>query len=96
MAKFQQLDQVPATSLVTVTQTAVGCGIGLLLARHLGRTAQRNTALALFAVSLVSVAPLVIDLITRRRNRPGSERVMRRRLESISHDSGLSEDAEIF
>jgi len=96
MAIHQHLDAVPVTSLVTVTQTAVGCGIGLLLARRLGRSAQRNTALALFAVGLVSVAPLVVDLIARRRNRPGSERVMRRRLESIRHDSGISEDAEIF
>jgi len=96
MAKHQHLDTVPVTSLVTVTQTAVGCGIGLLLARRLGRVAQRNTALALFAVGAVSVAPLILDLISRRRNRPGSERVMRRRLESIRHDAGISEDVEIF
>jgi hypothetical protein len=47
-------------------------------------------------VGAVSVAPLIIDLIAKRRNRPGSERVMRRRLESIRHDSGISEEAEIF
>ena len=96
MAKHQHLDPVPVTSLVTVTQTAVGCGIGLLLAGRLGRSAQRNTALALFAIGAVSVAPLVVDLIAKRRNRPGSERVMRRRLESIRHDPGISEGEEIF
>jgi len=96
MANPRHLDTVPVTSLVTVTQTAVGCGIGLLLAGRLSRSAQRITALALFTVGVVSVAPLVVDLISKRRNRPGSERVMRRRLESIRHDSGISEDAEIF
>jgi hypothetical protein len=96
MPKPQHLDSVPVTSLVTVTQTAVGCGIGLLLAGRLSRSAQRNTAMALLSVGAVSVAPLVIDLISRRRNRPESERGMRRRLESIRHDSGISEDAEIF
>jgi len=96
MAKHQHLDTVPLTSLVTVTQTTVGCAIGLLLAGRLRRPAQQITALALFAVSAVSLAPLVVDLISRRRNRPGSERVMRRRLESIRHDPGISEEAEIY
>jgi len=96
MAKIQPLDTVPVASLLTVTQTTVGCGIGLLLAQRLGRAAQRNTAFALFAVGAVSVAPLILDLIAKRRNRPGSERVMRRRLESIRHDSGIAEEAEIF
>ena len=96
MAKFPPLETVPVTSLVTVTQTAVGCGIGLLLAQRLSRNAQRNTAFALFAVGAVSVAPLVFDLFAKRRNRPGSESVMRRRLESIRHDSGIVEEAEIF
>jgi hypothetical protein len=96
MPKPPQLDPVPITSLMTVTQTAVGCGIGLLLASRLNRSAQRITALALFSVGVVSAAPLIADLISRRRNRPGSERVMRRRLESIRQDSGISEDAEIF
>lgn len=96
MAKLQPLDTVPVTSLVTVTQTTVGCGIGLLLAQRLGRAAQRNTAYALFAIGAVSVAPLILDLIVKRRNRPGSERVMRQRLESIRHDSGIAEEAEIF
>ena len=96
MAKPQYLETVPVTSLMTVTQTAVGCGIGILLAGHLNRSARKITALALFSVGIVSAAPLIVDLISRRRNRPGSERVMRKRLESIRQDSGISEDAEIF
>jgi len=96
MTKSRPLDSVPITSLVTVTQTAVGCGIGLLLAGRLSRSAQRFTALALFSVGAVSLVPLVIDLVSKRRNRPESERGMHRRLESIRRAYGVSDEPETF
>ena len=96
MTKIPPLEQGPVISLVAVTQTAVGCGVGLLLAGKLGRTAQRTTALALFSVGVISTVPLVVDLFSKRLNRPHSERGMRRRLASIRGDSGFPEDAEVF
>jgi hypothetical protein len=96
MTKIPPLEHGPVLSLVAVTQTAVGCGVGLLLAGKLGRTAQRTTALALFSVGVISTVPLVVDLFAKHHNRPESERGMRRRLESIREDSGFSEDAEVF
>ena len=96
MTKMPPLEPVPVLSLVAVTQTAVGCGVGLLLAGKLGRTAQRTAALALFSVGVISTVPLVVDLFSKHHNRPESERGMRRRLESIRDDSGFSEDVEVF
>lgn len=96
MPKLPPLEQGPVISLVAVTQTAVGCGIGLLLAGKLGRAAQRTTAIVLFSVGVASTVPLVVDLFSKRFNRPDSDRGMRRRLASIRGDSGFSEDAEVF
>lgn len=96
MTKLPPLDNVPVISLVAVTQTAVGCGIGLLLAGKLGRTAQRTTAIVLFSVGLASTIPLMVDLFSKQMNRPESARGMRKRLASIREDSGFPEDAEVF
>ena len=89
-------DIVPVTSLVAVTQTALGFGAGLLLAGTMRRSAQKATAIAMLSVGVISTVPLVVDLVAKCMNKPGSERGMRRRLASIRDDSGISEDAEVF
>ena len=79
---------------MTLTQTAVGCGLGLLLAGVLRRSTQRTTAYALLSVGLLSAAPLLADLVARQLNRPESERAMRRRLDSIRRVHGVSDEVE--
>lgn len=90
------LDHLPITSIVAVTQTTVGCGIGLLLAGKLRRSARKNTALAMLAVGATTLLPVAISFFSKQINRPESERGMRRRLESIRHDSGMPEDADVY
>jgi hypothetical protein len=90
------LDAVSVTSLVAVTQAAVGCGVGILMASKMRPSVQRTTAVTMLSVGLVSTLPLAYDLFARCWNRPGSHRSMRRRLESIRDDSGLPDDAEIY
>ena len=92
----QTTKDLPVTSIVAVTQTAVGCGLGLLLAGKMDAKAQRNTAIALLSLGAVSTLPMVVDFFTKRINRPESARGMRRRLESIRQDSGFSENADVF
>jgi len=89
-------DLLPTTSIVALTQTAVGCGIGLLLAGKLPRSAQKTTALAMLSVGVASVLPVVIGFFARQINRPESARGMKRRLDSIRQDSGFSESSDIF
>lgn len=90
------LDHLPVTGFVAVTQTAVGCGLGLLLAQKIRGKAQRNTAIALLAVGLMTTLPVIVDFFTRQLNRPESARGMKRRLETIRQDSGFSENQDIF
>jgi hypothetical protein len=87
--------EIPVQSLVTITQTAVSCGIGLLLASKLRRNAQRNTAVAMLSVGALSTLPLVFEVLSRRWLGPTTERGMRRTLESIREDSGFSDEAEV-
>lgn len=91
MSKYS--DPVQA-SILAVTQTAVGCGIGLLLAGRLGRPTQKITAATMISVGALVALPVVIGVVTRAVNRPTSARGMQRRLESIrraySGDGGIA------
>lgn len=83
-------------SLLAVTQTAVGCGIGLLIAGKLGRPAQKTTATTMISVGALLALPVLVGVIVRAVNRPTSARGMRRRLDSIRQDSGFPDEAEIL
>lgn len=89
-------DHVPVTGLVALTQTAIGLGAGLLLAGKLGRNAKKATAVAVFSVGVLSTLPLVVDLVSKCVNRPGSARDMRKRLASIRRGYGVSQDVQVF
>jgi hypothetical protein len=84
------------TCLFAVTQTAVGCAVGLLLAGKLGRPAQKTTAATLLGIGALMAMPLLVNSVTRAVVGPGSARGERRRLDSIRTDSGFPDDAEIF
>ncbi len=86
------------TSLLAVTQTAVGCGLGLLLAGKLRRPVQKTTAATLFSVGLLLALPAFVGFVMRMLNRPGAERSARRRLDSIRREagSGFPDEADIF
>jgi len=95
MARSQSSETLQKSFLI-VTQTAVGCALGLLLAGKIGRPAQKTTAATLLGVGALLALPALIDAVTEVVNGPGSERGERRRLDSIRTDSGLSDDADIL
>ena len=85
------------TSLLSIIQTAVGCGVGLLLAGKLGRPAQKTTGTTMISVGALLALPVLVLAVIRAVNKPTSARAMRRRLASIRQDSGLLPDeAEIM
>jgi hypothetical protein len=88
--------QFEVTSLVAVTQAAVGCGIGLLLSNRLQATARKVTGWIMLSLGIASVTPFLVGYFARTANHPGSARAMRRRLASIRQDSGFSENADVF
>ena len=97
MTKPPLLDNVSVTSLVAVTQTALGCGIGLLIAEKLARSVRRRRPPTAGIDTLLPAAPIPARPRTSiQRTWPSSARQMRKRLESIRDDSGFSEDAEVF
>ena len=78
-------------SFLIVTQTAVGCALGLLIAGKIGRPAQKTTAATLLGIGALLAMPALIDVVTNAISGPGSARGERRRLDSIREDSGLNE-----
>lgn len=84
------------TSLLAVTQTAVGCGLGLLLAGKLTRSTQKTTAFALLGVGAILALPAIVSAVSEMVAGPDTERGAKKSLDSIRHDSGLPEDAEAF
>lgn len=94
IAMPKQSDPVQ-TSLLAITQTAVGCGIGLLIAGKLGRPAQKTTAATMISVGALLALPVLVGVVVRSLNGPESARGARRRLNSIRHDHGFTEEAEV-
>jgi hypothetical protein len=91
-----RLSDPTKTSLLAVTQTAVGCGLGLLIAGKLQRPAQKTTAATLLSLGVLLAVPAVVETVIRVWKGPESERGVRRRLDSIRDDPGLTEETEAF
>jgi len=89
-------DNLPVTGIMALSQAAVGFGVGLLLADKFGRSARNRTAFALIGAGAATVLPLVAGVIANVNNRPDSSRRLRRQLESIRDDTGLSNGVETY
>jgi hypothetical protein len=86
----------PTDRLLTLTRTAVGLGIGMLVADKIKGPARQATAIALVSVGALAAVPFLLKLALARINRPESDRGSRARLRSIRGDSGYSNDHEVF
>lgn len=84
------------TGLLAVTQTAVGCGVGLLIAGKLRRPTQKVTAASLISIGVLLAIPGLVGIILRVWNRPESDRGAKRRLDTIRGDSGFPDEAEVY
>ena len=82
--------------LLTLTRTAIGLGLGILLADKIKPPLRQVAAIALVAVGAVAAAPWLIKITLGQINRPESEWGSRARLRSIRGDSGYSSDNDIY
>jgi hypothetical protein len=90
-------EQLPLDSLLVLTRTAVGLGIGMLVADRIKQPARQTTAIALVSIGALAALPSLVRLAIERINRPESERASRARLRSIRGDSGYSsEDGDVY
>jgi hypothetical protein len=89
-------EALPLEGLWTLTRTAFGLGLGMMVAERLNRPARQATAIALVAVGALAVMPLVVKMAMARINRAESDRGMARRLRSIRGDSGYRSEVDIY
>lgn len=81
-------DDLPLDPLLTVTRTAIGLGVGLLVADRIKRPARQATAIALMSIGTLAAIPFLVKLAMGQINRADSDRGSRNRLRSIRDDSG--------
>jgi hypothetical protein len=89
-------EQDPLDNLLTLTRTAVGLGIGILLAEKIKHPARQATAIALVSIGALAALPYMVKLALERINRPESDRGSQARLRSIRGASGYSHDADVY
>jgi|SRR6266571_5227277 hypothetical protein len=90
-------EQLPLDSLLALTRTAFGLGIGMLMADKFKRPVRNAAAITLVSIGALAAVPLVVKAALERINRPESERASRARLRSIRGDSGYrSDDMDVY
>jgi hypothetical protein len=83
-------------SLLVLTRTAFGLGLGMLMADKIKRPVRRAAAVALLSVGTLAALPFFLKLALEQLNRPESERGSRARLRSIRGDSGYRSEVNIY
>lgn len=88
-------EPVSFDSMLTVTRTAIGVGIGMLLADRIKRPARNVAAIALVSVGALAAVPFFVKLALEQVNRR-TDWGSRARLRSIRDDSGFPSEADAF
>ena len=89
-------EQLPLDNLLTLTRTALGLGIGMLVADKIKRPVRQTAAIALMSIGAMAAVPFLVKIALERINRPESERGSRARLRSIRAASGYSTETDIY
>jgi len=89
-------ENLPVSGVAAFSQDTIGLGAGLIIADKIGHNARRGLAIGLISAGVATLVPVVWGVVSNISHRPGSRRTMRKRLESIRHDSGLAEGDEAF
>lgn len=90
-------DPLPIDSLLVLTRTAFGLGIGMLVADKIKHGAVRHAAaITLVSIGAIAAVPFLVKLALEQINRPTSERGSRARLRSIRSASGYGTEEDIY
>jgi len=87
---------LPAAALLTVSQAAIGCGIGILLADKVSENRRNMAAVGMLCLAIATTAPALVGVVADLINGPQSKLGVRRRLRSIREDSGLQAEEEVL
>ena len=88
--------QLPVDPLLVLTRTAIGVGLGILVAEKIKPPLRQAAAIALVAIGALAAAPWLVKIAVGQINRPESEWGSRASLRSIRGDSGYSSDNDIY
>jgi uncharacterized membrane protein AbrB (regulator of aidB expression) len=94
-SKFVPLT-LPSATLLILSQAAIGCGIGILLADKIGEKKKTPAVVALLSIAIATTIPAVVGIVADLINGPQSKLGVCRRLRSIREDSGLHAEEEVF
>jgi hypothetical protein len=89
-------EELPLAPLLVLTRTAIGIGLGILVADKIKPPVRQMTAFTLLAVGALAAAPWLVKITIGQINRPESEWGARARLRSIRGDSGYTSDNDIY
>jgi len=87
---------LPAAALLTISQAAIGCGIGILLADKVTENRRNMAAVGMLCLAIATTAPALVGVVADLINGPQSKLGVRRRLRSIREDSGLQAEEEVL
>jgi hypothetical protein len=89
-------EQLPIDPLLVLTRTAIGVGLGILVAEKIKPPLRQAVAIALVAIGALAATPWLVKITIGQINRPESEWGSRARLRSIRGDSGYTSDNDIY
>ena len=89
-------DAMRFDSLLVLTRTAFGLGLGMLMADKIKGPVRRAAAVTLLSVGTLAAVPFFLKLAMEQINRPESDRGSRARLQSIRGDSGYRSEEHIY
>jgi len=89
-------EPVSFDTMLVVTRTAFGLGLGMLMADKIKRPVRRAAAVTLLSVGTLAALPFFLKLASEQLNRPESKRGSEARLRSIRGDSGYRSETNIY
>ena len=89
-------EELSVAPLLALTRTAIGLGLGILIADKIRPSVRQAAAITLLGIGALAAAPWLVKITMGQINRPESEWGSRARLRSIRGDSGYTLDNDIY
>jgi hypothetical protein len=89
-------EDLPVAPLLILTRTAIGLGLGILMAERIKPPLRQTTAITLLAIGALAAAPWLLKVTLGTITRPETEWGSRARLRSIRGDAGYTSDNDIY
>jgi hypothetical protein len=89
-------EDLPVAPLLVLTRTAIGLGLGILMAEKIKPPLRQTAAITLLAIGALAAAPWLLKITLGQITRPETEWGSRARLRSIRGDAGYTSDNDIY